>query len=185
MSTLHIEHPISDLKTWLAAFARFDEARTKAGFRASTNPSMIANILSSIWISMRLTTLSDSKSSWNPTCGHPGTRRRGSPVRHKPGCCNPLRPETSLKNCATVGGLGRSLALAMAAPGISLEARAARVPRSNNRPPVAPPFAGFRGASPSAFIRHSKRSKETCIFTPPCRRPSHSPRPAKHLLLVQ
>lgn len=33
-ATLHIEHPITDLETWLAAFTRFDEARTKAGVRA-------------------------------------------------------------------------------------------------------------------------------------------------------
>ena len=34
MATLHIEHPISDLNTWLAAFARFEDARKKAGVRA-------------------------------------------------------------------------------------------------------------------------------------------------------
>jgi hypothetical protein len=34
MVTLHIEHPISDLKTWLGAFERFNEARSKAGVRA-------------------------------------------------------------------------------------------------------------------------------------------------------
>jgi hypothetical protein len=33
-ATLHIEHPISDLETWLGAFARFQEAREKAGVRA-------------------------------------------------------------------------------------------------------------------------------------------------------
>lgn len=32
-STLHIEHAISDLETW-HAFARFEEAREKAGVRA-------------------------------------------------------------------------------------------------------------------------------------------------------
>jgi len=32
--TLHIEHPISDLETWLAAFARFEDARRNAGVRA-------------------------------------------------------------------------------------------------------------------------------------------------------
>ena len=31
MATLHIEHPISDLQTWLGAFSRFEEARKKAG----------------------------------------------------------------------------------------------------------------------------------------------------------
>jgi hypothetical protein len=31
MPTLHIEHPITDLDTWLGAFNRFGEARTKAG----------------------------------------------------------------------------------------------------------------------------------------------------------
>lgn len=34
MPTLHIEHPISDLDTWLAAFNRFEEARKKAGVRS-------------------------------------------------------------------------------------------------------------------------------------------------------
>jgi hypothetical protein len=33
-ATLHIEHPITDLQTWLGAFARFEEARKKAGVRA-------------------------------------------------------------------------------------------------------------------------------------------------------
>jgi hypothetical protein len=33
-ATLHIEHPISDLETWLRAFARFEDARHKAGVRA-------------------------------------------------------------------------------------------------------------------------------------------------------
>jgi hypothetical protein len=31
MATLHIEHPISDLSTWLAAFNRFADARREAG----------------------------------------------------------------------------------------------------------------------------------------------------------
>jgi hypothetical protein len=34
LATLHIEHPITDLGTWLGAFARFEEARRKAGVRA-------------------------------------------------------------------------------------------------------------------------------------------------------
>jgi len=34
MTTLHIEHPISDLETWLGAFNRFSAARTKAGVRS-------------------------------------------------------------------------------------------------------------------------------------------------------
>ena len=33
MATLHIEHPITDLETWLGAFARFEEARRNAGVR--------------------------------------------------------------------------------------------------------------------------------------------------------
>ncbi len=33
-ATLHIEHPITDLETWLGAFTRFQEARKKAGVRA-------------------------------------------------------------------------------------------------------------------------------------------------------
>jgi hypothetical protein len=33
-ATLHIEHPITDLETWLGAFTRFEQARTKAGVRA-------------------------------------------------------------------------------------------------------------------------------------------------------
>jgi hypothetical protein len=34
VATLHIEHPISDLQTWLGAFNRFEEARKKAGVRS-------------------------------------------------------------------------------------------------------------------------------------------------------
>ncbi len=34
MATLHIEHSISDLQTWLGAFTRFEGARAKAGVRA-------------------------------------------------------------------------------------------------------------------------------------------------------
>jgi hypothetical protein len=34
MATLHIEHPITDLQTWLGAFTRFEEARRRAGVRA-------------------------------------------------------------------------------------------------------------------------------------------------------
>lgn len=34
MATLHIEHPITDLKTWLDAFARFETTRQRAGVRA-------------------------------------------------------------------------------------------------------------------------------------------------------
>lgn len=33
-ATLHIEHPITDLETWLGAFTRFEEARKRAGVRA-------------------------------------------------------------------------------------------------------------------------------------------------------
>jgi hypothetical protein len=32
--TLHIEHPITDLDTWLGAFARFKDARANAGVRS-------------------------------------------------------------------------------------------------------------------------------------------------------
>ena len=34
MATLHIEHPISDLDTWLGAFNQFAEARRNAGVTA-------------------------------------------------------------------------------------------------------------------------------------------------------
>jgi hypothetical protein len=34
MATLHIEQPITELRTWLGAFQRFEEARKKAGVRA-------------------------------------------------------------------------------------------------------------------------------------------------------
>ena len=34
MATLHIEHPITDLETWLGAFERFAEARASAGVKA-------------------------------------------------------------------------------------------------------------------------------------------------------
>jgi hypothetical protein len=35
MPSLHIEHAITDLPTWLAAFDRFHEARAKAGVRSA------------------------------------------------------------------------------------------------------------------------------------------------------
>ena len=34
MATLHIEHPITDLETWLGAFRGFAEARKGAGVRS-------------------------------------------------------------------------------------------------------------------------------------------------------
>ncbi len=34
MATLHIEHPITDLDTWLGAFNNFADARKNAGVRA-------------------------------------------------------------------------------------------------------------------------------------------------------
>ncbi len=34
MSTLRIEHPITDFATWAAAFDRFDDARRDAGVRS-------------------------------------------------------------------------------------------------------------------------------------------------------
>jgi hypothetical protein len=34
MTTLHIEHPITDLNAWLVAFDRFAEARARAGVQA-------------------------------------------------------------------------------------------------------------------------------------------------------
>jgi hypothetical protein len=34
MATLHIEHAITDLQTWLSAFRRFEEARRNAGVQA-------------------------------------------------------------------------------------------------------------------------------------------------------
>jgi hypothetical protein len=34
MATLHIEHEITDLGTWLGAFARFGDARQRAGVTA-------------------------------------------------------------------------------------------------------------------------------------------------------
>ncbi len=34
MATLHIEHAITDLETWLGAFGRFEEARRNAGVKA-------------------------------------------------------------------------------------------------------------------------------------------------------
>ena len=34
MPTLHIEHPITDLATWLSAFNAFADARREAGVRA-------------------------------------------------------------------------------------------------------------------------------------------------------
>lgn len=36
MTTLHIEHAISDFETWKAAFDRFAHVRAKAGVRSDT-----------------------------------------------------------------------------------------------------------------------------------------------------
>ena len=36
MASLHIEHPITDLKTWTSAFASFAEHRRQAGVTAET-----------------------------------------------------------------------------------------------------------------------------------------------------
>jgi hypothetical protein len=36
MASLHIQHPITDLATWLAAFAAFGEQRQQAGVLAET-----------------------------------------------------------------------------------------------------------------------------------------------------
>jgi hypothetical protein len=36
MATLHIEHEITDLGTWLEAFARFEKARMEAGVRSES-----------------------------------------------------------------------------------------------------------------------------------------------------
>ncbi len=36
MPSLHIEHPITDLKTWTSAFAAFAEMRRQAGVSAET-----------------------------------------------------------------------------------------------------------------------------------------------------
>jgi hypothetical protein len=36
MATLHIEHAITDLPTWLGAFARFEHVRANAGVRSET-----------------------------------------------------------------------------------------------------------------------------------------------------
>jgi hypothetical protein len=35
MTTLHIEHPITDFRTWCAAFARFEAARADGGALAA------------------------------------------------------------------------------------------------------------------------------------------------------
>jgi hypothetical protein len=36
VTTLHIEHAITDLDTWTSAFARFAEVRSRAGVRSET-----------------------------------------------------------------------------------------------------------------------------------------------------
>lgn len=36
MASLHIKHPITDLKTWASAFAAFTDTRRQAGVRAET-----------------------------------------------------------------------------------------------------------------------------------------------------
>ena len=36
MPSLHIEHPVTDLRTWTSAFAAFTEIRRRAGVKAET-----------------------------------------------------------------------------------------------------------------------------------------------------
>jgi hypothetical protein len=43
MPTLHIEHPITDLDTWLSAFNSFGEVRRQAGVRAERIQQPIDN----------------------------------------------------------------------------------------------------------------------------------------------
>jgi hypothetical protein len=43
MATLHIEHAITDLETWLAAFNGFAEVRRQAGVRAERVQQPVAN----------------------------------------------------------------------------------------------------------------------------------------------
>lgn len=43
MATLHIEHAITDLETWLSAFNQFAEARRQAGVRAERIQQPVEN----------------------------------------------------------------------------------------------------------------------------------------------
>jgi hypothetical protein len=40
MATLHIEHGITDLQTWLGAFGRFAEAETKVWSNPDASPAL-------------------------------------------------------------------------------------------------------------------------------------------------
>ena len=40
MTTLHIEHPITDFNAWLAGFDRFAQTRAKAGSSTDNAPAL-------------------------------------------------------------------------------------------------------------------------------------------------
>jgi hypothetical protein len=44
MATLHIEHPITDLDTWLGAFNTFADARRNAGVRAQRVLQLVVDL---------------------------------------------------------------------------------------------------------------------------------------------
>jgi hypothetical protein len=83
MATLHIEHPITDLQTWLGAFTRFEEARKKAGVRAQSVRQPVDDD-KYIYITLdfdSLRTRSPSRPSWRRGCGPRRRPHQRSPAR--------------------------------------------------------------------------------------------------------
>jgi hypothetical protein len=78
MATLHIEHPISDLQTWLGAFNRFEGAREKAGVRSHRVHQPVDDD-KYIYVALDFDSWKrrkPSSSSWKRECGPLRTRRR-------------------------------------------------------------------------------------------------------------
>ena len=75
MTTLHIEHPITDFELWQTAFARFASARAQSGVRAQRvhRPLDDPATCSSTSTSTAAGKPSGSCGSSRPRCGPPAT----------------------------------------------------------------------------------------------------------------
>jgi hypothetical protein len=82
-ATLHIEHPISDLETWLGAFTRFEDAREKAGVRAQSIHQPIDDD-KYIYVRLDFDNVEEAK-AFKRRGGRQRTPRRLSPALQRPG----------------------------------------------------------------------------------------------------
>jgi hypothetical protein len=87
MATLHIEHPITDLQTWLDAFTRFEDARRKAGVRAQRVCQPVDDD-KYIYVTLDFDSVEEAaafKASSRRRCGHPRRPRQRSTARPRLG----------------------------------------------------------------------------------------------------